>query len=128
LNFLLNYRWTVLIDFVEWKSITQNTFPGLVAILRLCCTLVATVEITSYACVQQSTFWVALYNDATLIFLSINLFNPSHNLKSLFFGLCNLMRFNFTFYVTYQFSVSLRLFEKLDEVHVGLEVFRAMWA
>jgi hypothetical protein len=50
-NFLLNSRWTVITDFVEWNSSTQNAFSGWVAILRLCSTLVARVEITSYACV-----------------------------------------------------------------------------
>jgi hypothetical protein len=51
-KFLLKSRWTVITDFVEWNSSTQNTFSGWVTILSLCCTLVARVEITSYACVQ----------------------------------------------------------------------------
>jgi hypothetical protein len=51
-NFFLNYRWTVITDFVEWNSSTQNAFSGWVAILCLCYTLVARGEITSYACVQ----------------------------------------------------------------------------
>jgi hypothetical protein len=46
-------RWTVITDFVEWNSSTQNAFTGWVAILRLCCTLVARVEITAYACMQK---------------------------------------------------------------------------
>jgi len=55
-NFLLNSRWTVITDFVEWNSSTQNAFSGWVAILGLCCTLVARFEITSYTCTKKILF------------------------------------------------------------------------
>jgi hypothetical protein len=55
-KFLLNSRWTVIADFFKWNSSTQNAFSSWVVILHLCCTLVARVEITSYACLQYKLF------------------------------------------------------------------------
>jgi hypothetical protein len=49
---------------------TTSTFHGRSAtIIHVCCTVVARVETTFYACVQKQTFSVALYSGMYLIFV-----------------------------------------------------------
>jgi hypothetical protein len=50
-----------------------NAFCGSVAVLRMCCSLMARIEITFDACVKR-TFRVALYNGVRLISVWLLLF------------------------------------------------------
>jgi hypothetical protein len=65
-KFLLNSRWTV----VRFRWMKLQHTKRFFAILRLCCTLVAKVEITSYAC-NKKLFRISLYNGVRLIFVCL---------------------------------------------------------